>query len=566
MNQNLITRKMKLPIGAKKNQPILFMKNFLPIRKIFLQLFLSAIVCVNLGLTPACRKPPTDMRALAPGDALIYLEVKDLGMTLQALTENKAWENLAKEKTGFSQLKNIQAAIVVTDFKTSEKQVTGESSVLNFKPQFAAIADTHQWESTAASIAENQIGKFVRGNYGDDAKLEKSAKGEAKFFAWTSADGRKFFAAVAGSVIYAGNDESLLDKCLAVKGGAAESLLKNEKLAQARETASADDQIAFGYVSSEGIAQLANFVGISTAIEASEEDLPRALIAKILPEIVQKTAQEIVWTAQKNEQGMTDKISVKIDAETAAVFKETLQAKMPNQIPAAEYLPLQFDSITRYDLQNPQIAWRSILLAASKQTDPANAQLLLQFSGVFFENYGIADNEMFLSAIDSPVMTARFDDEGEKSVVIAVVKDAEKLRQSITREINFKSAPEKIGDADVWKSADDDLAAALTGNLLILGEKQIVIDCLNAKIVGDNFAKTVQFQSSTQSPAAAVSVTKDTETAQRVVKLLGNLKEENKEYAGFYTTQTTFAGGVIERRTISDFGLLGTILEKTGDK
>lgn len=557
---------MKPQIDAGKTKLILRVEKFFQTPKLSWQLLAIAFICGNLWLIPACRKTPTDMRSLAPNGALIYLETKDLGATLQTLTENKAWESTAQEKPDFSPLKNIQAAVIVTDFKTSEKQVTGESSVLDFKPQFAAIADTHQWQSTAASIAENQIGKFVRSSYGDDAKLEKSEKGDANFLVWTGADGRKFFAAVSGSIIYAGNDESLLDKCLAVRRGEAENLTKNENLARARENANPENQIAFGYVSAEGIAQLANFVGVSMAIEASEEDLPRTLIAKILPEIVQKTAQEIVWTARKSEQGIEDKISVKINAETASVFKETLQPKTPNQQAIAEYLPIQFDSITRYNLQNPQIAWRSVLLVASKQTDPINAKILLQFSGVFFENYGVADSETFLSAIDSPIMTARFDDDGEKSVVIVQAKDAGKLKQSLTKEINFKAAPEKISEASLWKSADGDLAAAFVENFLILGEKQSVLDCLSAKASGQNFAKTVQFQSSKQSSATAVSVTKDTESAQKIVELLGKVKEENKQYASFYTTETSFGNGIIERRTNSDYGLIGTILEKSAEK
>ena len=556
---------MKPQIDASKDGLIRRTKGFFLTRRNLL--FLVALICVGAvagWLIYSYRKTPTEMRALVPNDALVYLETRDSGAMLEALTENKAWENLARAKTDFSQLENIQVAVVVSGFETSEKQVTDESSVLDFKPKFAAIADTHQWQWAAARIAENEIGKFVRENYGADAKLEKSEKSGAQFFAWTSADGRKFFAAAAGGLIYAGNDENLLDKCLAVRSGTAESLLKNENLARARADAGGENKIAFGYVAPEGIAQIADLVGISAAIEASEEDLPRSLIAKILPEIVKKTAREITWTAGKNEQGIEDIISVKTDTETASVLRETLESNTENRIPAAEYLPARFDSITRYDLQNPQIAWRSVLLIASKQIGAGSAQILTQFSGAFFENYGIADSELFLSQIDAPVLTARFDEDGDQSVVIAQVKDAEKLKQSITKEINFRAAPEKIGDAQVWQSADGDLAAAFAGNLLILGERESVADCLNAKASGQNFAQTVQFQSSRQSSAASISITKDVETAQKIVAVLGGEKEENKQYASFYTTETRFTGGAIERQTISDFGLLGTILEKLG--
>lgn len=526
-------------------------------------LFISALIFSS------CKTQKTDLRTLAPNDALVYLETEDLGKTLGALTENKAWENLARQKPDFSRLENVPVAVAVTGFETSEKQVTDESSVLDFKPRFVAIADTHQWNWTTVSVAENQIGQFAKNAYGDDVKLEKSEKADAEFFVWTSRDGRKLFAAVSGSVIYAGNDEGVLDKCLAVKKGAAENLSKNESLARAREESSNDEnRIAFGYVSPEGVAQIADLAGVSLAIKTSEENLPRSFVAKILPDILRKTTREIVWTARKSEQGIEDKISVKTDAETSSVLTETL-APSPNPSPAnesqaAEFLPLQFESVTRYNLQNPQIAWRSALFVAAKQTDAGSAKMLLQFSSLFFEPYGVADGEMFLSAIDTPILTAQLDESGENRVVVAPVKNIEQLKKSLAREINFKSAPEKVGAADIWQATDEDLAAAFVEGKLILGEKQSVLDCLRAKESEQNFAKTVQFQRAAQSSAAAASVTKDAETAQKVVAVFGVEKETNKKYASFYTTETRFTGDGIERRTVSDFGLIGTIVEKFG--
>lgn len=506
------------------------------------------------------------MRTLAPAETLVYLEASDLGATLQALTENKAWESLAKDKPDFSQLRNTQVAIVVNGFETSEKQITGESSLLNFKPHFAVIADTHQWKPTAVSIAESQIGRFAKETYGDDVKLEKSEKRDAKFFTWTGAGGRKIFAAVSKSVIYVGNDESLLDKCLDVQRGEAENLTKNENLARARENSNGDNQIAFGYISPEGVAQIANIVGVSTAIEASEEDAARSLIARILPNLLQKTTKEIVWTARKTEAGIEDKIFAKTDAETASVLKETLVPAGENQSPAAEFLPSEFSSITRYDLKDPQIAWRSILLASSKQLDPAGAKILTLVSNSFFEPYGVANGEMFLSATGSEIFTARFDEEGEKSVVVATVKDIEKVKKAISEEINFKVKPEKQGAADVWKSEDGDLAVAFVEGKLILGERESVLNCLKARESGQSFAKTLQFQNLTKKNAVAVTITRDSETTSEIVEVLGNPKEENKNYTSFYTTETRFSETGLERKTTSDFGLLGTILEQFGDQ
>ncbi len=535
-----------------------------------------AFICVYLWLIflASCQSKPTDLRSLAPADTIIYLETNDLRKTLETLTESRAFREHARDKTDFSALENVQFAVAVTGFETSEQQVASEQSILNFKPRFVAIADTHAWKPAAVQIAENQIGKFARGTYGDDVKLEKSEKAGAKFFVWTSTtDGRKLFAAVSHSIIYVGNDESLLDKCLAVKRGEAESLLKNENLTRAREAmkssytknaASAENPLAFGYITPEGIAQIANLAGVSLAIGATENDDARSFIASALPQVLQKTTKEIAWTASKTEQGIEDKIFVATTSETSSVFKETLQSFAQSQTNSAEFLPSDVFSITRYNLQNPQLAWRGLRFAAAKQTDARSAKILTQFSNSLFESYGASDADTFLSAIDSDILTAQFDADGEKSIAIVAVKNLENVKKSIT-EINFKSQPEKLADAEIWKSEDGEIAAAFAENKLILGDGEIVLKCLEAKQSGQNFTKNQYFSKFNDSKSVSITYTKDTDSAEKILKALGAPKEENKKITTIYLTETRFTENGIERKSVSTFGFIGTILEKIGE-
>ena len=523
---------------------------------------LCAFICVYLWLIFlfACKSAPTDLRTLAPAETLVYLETNDLAKTLNSLTENKAFQELSEDKPNFSAFENVQVAVVATGFEASEQKVTSENSILNFKPRFAVIADTHAWRPTAVSIAENQIGKFAKDSYGDNVKLEKSEKADAKLFVWTSSDGRKIFAAVSRSVIYVGNDESLLDKCLAVKRGEAESLLKNENLARARESATGENRIAFGYISPGGVAQIANLAGVSTAIEATEEDAGRSLIAQILPQILRNTTQEIVWSADKSQHGIEDSISIALNKETTSVIKETLAPNVEIQTNSVEFLPPDVFGATRYNLKNPLVAWRSLLLVTAKNTDALSGKILVQFSNSLLESYGVSDAETFLSSIDSDVLTAQFDADGEKSIVVVTIKDGENLKKSISDEVNFKTPPEKRENAQVWQSGDKQIAAAFVENKLILGESESVLKCLQAKQSGQNFTKTPAFQKFGESEFVAVSFTKDADSAEKIVKVLGNARE-NKNAVTAYTTETRFTEKGIERKTVSAFGLLGTILE-----
>ncbi|CAN5599939.1 hypothetical protein BH18ACI1_BH18ACI1_02290 [soil metagenome] len=499
------------------------------------------------------------MRSYAPSDAIAYLETKDLSQTLNALTENKAFHELAKNKMDFSALEDIQVAIIVTDFETSEKQVTANDSILNFKPHFVAVAETHAWQWQTLSLVENQITDFVRETYGGDAKFETSDKNGGKWFVWTAKDGRKVFAFVQNSQIYFGNDDNAIEKCLAAKRGEADSLAKNENFIRAYSV-NDEKNLAFGYISPVGIAQIANIIGISTAIKTTEESEGRSFIARVLPQILQNTTKEILWTAQKSEQGIEDIFFVSLNTEASSIFKETLISPTEIKTNTAEFLPSDVFSVTRYSLKNPLIAWRSLLLVTAKNIDAVSGNLLIQFSGSLLEPYGVSDAETFLSAVNSEIFTARFDAEGKNSVAIIGVKDAEKIKKSIAG-INFKSQSQKQENAEIWKSDDGETAAAFVENILILGDAESVFKSLQVKQTGQNFTKNLYFQSFAESRAVAVTFAKNTDSAEKIVKILGT-PNGRTNVVTTYLTETRFTEKGIERKITSPFGLFGTILEK----
>ncbi len=521
--------------------------------------FLSVFICVHLWIVflSSCSSPPSDLRSSAPSDTLVYLETNDLEKMLGALTTSKAFQEAAKKTPDFSALKGMQVAVAVTGFEASENQVTTENSVLNFKPRFVAIADTHTWNRYTLQFTENNLGEFVNETYGGEVVLDSTDKNGGKSFVWTAKDGRKVFAFVQDSKIFFSNDETALEKSLAVFRGEADSLIKNESLAKMRDTAK--DSLAFGYVSTDGIAQISNLAGVSTAMDATDDDEGRSFIAKVLPQVLRNSAKEIFWTATKTEQGIEDKYSISLMPETSAVVKETLIPATQNQSNFAEFTPSDIFGATRYNLQNPQIAWRSLLLVAGKNTDAVSAKILIQFSGSLLEPYGVADAETFLSAVDSEIWTANFDAEGDKSAAIVSVKDGEKLKKSIA-EIDFKKPSEKLANAEVWKSADSTNAAAFTENKLILGEAESVLKCLQAKQNGQNFTKNAAWKKFGESNAVAVTFGKD--STEKVIDVLGESKNENLQMLTNFTTETRFNANGIERKTVSPFGLIGKILEQ----
>ncbi len=88
---------------------------------------------------------------------------------------------------------------------------------------------------------------------------------------------------------------------------------------------------------------------------------------------------------------------------------------------------------------------------------------------------------------------------------------------------------------------------------------------MQARESGKNFARTIQIQNFAKDSFAAATITRDAETAPTIVKVLGNSKKQKEKITSFYTTETRFTGGGFERRSISDFGLIGSLLEKLGE-
>ncbi len=523
-------------------------------------LILKAVLIVaGFVLLASCSSKPTEMRALVPAETLIYLETNDVGRLLKSLQDNKPFAAAMKSRTDFSVLNGMQMAIAVSGFEASEDKLTNENSVLNFKPRFVAVADTHAWNRSTLSFVEETLGNFINETYGGSVQLTREVQGEGERFVWVGADGRRAFAFVRGSIVFFSNDETALGKALAVGRGEADPLTGNASTARLKLD---DATVAGGHVSPDGIAQLSNLAGVSTALDATDDEDGQSFIARVLPEIVRNSISEITWTASKSESGFEDRFSFVLKPETSAALKETVRAT-PNAPALAEFVPADPYTATRYNLENPQIAWRAVLLSAGRATDQTSGNIIVAFADGFFEPYGVAVGEDFLGAVGNEIWTVSLDSEGEQSAAIVTARDAEKLKRSIT-EINWNSSPEVKSGAEIRRSADGELAAALIDGRFLIGDPETVMKCLDARTSGQNFQKSPAFARIAASNAPAITFGR--EATDRTVGLLGVKNDENLQFLTNYLTETRFTDRGVERRTTSPFGLAGRILEQFDDR
>jgi hypothetical protein len=322
------------------------------------------------------------------------------------------------------------------------------------------------------------------------------------------------------------------------------------------------DNLAFGYVSSNGIAQIADYLSIPLAINATESEEGRSFITVILSQILQNTVKEIVWTATESENGITDEFSIAINTGSINILKNTFSTSTKTENNVLQFVPPDIRSVTRYNLQNPLAAWRSLLLLSAQNTNNQNRKILMQFSNDLLNSYAITDAETFLAAIDSNILTLQFDAESENSASIVEIKDSEKIKKSITDQINFDSPARIIGNTKIWESKDQQISAAFVENKLILGNSEGVDKCIEAKNSGRNITQNSFYKEFSKSPATAITFAKDSSSTKNLSAVLANDSEKKPEAVKYYLTETSFTEKDVERKTVSDFGLIGIILEK----
>ncbi|HMT09272.1 MAG TPA: hypothetical protein PKA82_14810 [Pyrinomonadaceae bacterium] len=517
--------------------------------------FASLLLCV-FALNLSCTTKPSDMRTLVPAETLVYLETNDLAAALKPIVDAKPFKEVAKSQPDLSALKGVQLAVAVLGFEATEEKLTDEQSVGSVKPRFVAVADTHSWNSTAVAFAEKKLGGFVAEIYGSEPKLEKSDKHGGKYFAWTAEDKRKAYALVIDGIVYFANDEASIDKCIAVRRGEADSILKTDKIKPTEP-----GTLARGYVSTDGIAQISGVIGMKLASEASDESEIQSAVAGILPKLIRGTITDINWTMSKGDQGIEDKYQIAMPADVAIVFTETMRSRgRIDRNPFSE-VPSSAFVATKYNFQNAEAAWRSIIQIAKRNMDGISGKVIDEFAGSLFEPYGIADPILFFSAGVNAPMTWNMSQDGEKPVLSTVIVDEGKMIRSLL--------PELVANAhSPVRSLESEILAEHTDATWTIGDaesvrRKVPTPGAPAPVTEPSLSSVISYQFNEDS--LSVTFGRESTMTPKLAEIFFSADRGDSIYVSTYLTETTFKTFGMERRTVSDFGLIGQIIAQLAD-
>lgn len=561
----------------------------------YLLISVSALLALTMIWMIWNRPQQVDMAGYVPADSLVYVEANSLPDIASGIADTDAWKALAPPagirsgSGGIGWLSRLAAwtgigpadvvvfsrAQVAATIMGIEASDGGEA--LRIKPRFALVIETHTGAGRARSALEKQVGDFARRAYGEPRVEQKEIDG-VPWSIWSAASGeRRIFLAMLESVAVAGNDETAVRACLAVRRGERPSLAGNLEMEEMRRRLTSTDALAFSYISREGGAKLFEVAAAYYVGQASQDSQTQSLAANILPQIARKIFGSIGWSTRLKSGMVEDSYFLKIENDAAARLRDALSAA-PANWKAGELLPGNTSSITRYTTREPLTAWRALNLSISSQLDPVLAVMVSPVLKAALSPYGIEDPDRFMQMIGPEIITARVDDKGESTVTIVEVRDEKALREFVLKRLGTRPPQaERIGDAEMLSSKDEGRgAASFVAGHLLLGATQSVRRCLEARQQGQTLSTSRKFQQASQTATAlgtahAITLTEDAAPARSFISFIANQRamraqptnegelEKALNLLPYDIRQTQFVEGGIERKTSSAFGQLGAI-------
>ena len=430
-----------------------------------------------------------------------------------------------------------------------------EGDTITLRPEAALLIETHTSEARIKTTVEDALKKFAERSYGKPTLKRMDINGD-EFLNWTSPENnRQIVATIDGSLVIVANSERAVSACLEARRGQRPSLRSDPELQQMRAGLSANNSLAFGFVSSSHIAELLSLGAPVLFGRAPGEAQLDKLIANSAPKILGSAG----WSARSVSGAIEDHYLFSLQAPVVSAMRPLFQPSSANQ--DLKLVPADVHSLTVYGFPDPAQTWRGLLTTLSSRLDTLSAILMVSVLKSALLPYGIKDPEKFLQFTGPEIMTAKLKADSSGSILIAKVRDETKLRELLK---NSTTPPDN-------DESERRLAVHFQDGYVLMGADEDVQRCSEAATAQISRAKLSYFGSSDPISANIVTYSKDASRIRNFIYGLaraegkstvpdpGKLDQAIDQFP-YALTQTSLNETGLDRKTRSAFGQFSALV------
>ncbi len=529
-----------------------------------------------------------DMAAYAPADSLLYLEANHPLEVARVLTTTDAWkilENFTGNQqgaagnawlqrfvgwTGIGPIESVilaraQVAVVVTDLGATE-----EADTLRVKPEGALIIETQTAESRIRPPVEKAIKKLAEITYGKPVFRRATIDG-VDFLEWTAPEGaRQIVATIVGSMVIIGNTQQAVQNCLAVSQGRRPSLREDPELKRVRLQLRGEQALSFGYVPAANSARLLS-IGVPLLLGRAPAN---SEFQRLITTGAAKVFGSLGWSSRPFMSGIEDRFLISLQPSIVARLKPNFTPiELSSQM--QQILPADVHSVTYYKFENPLSAWQGVKGAVSSQIDALSAIVFSSLLKSALNSYGIEEPEAFLAAVNAEILTLRMDQDSERSLLIARVRDQAKLRELFAKTMRVKTSRDRKGEPEMMEDPQSEFAASFVSEFVVMGSpadvRHYTDAAWNRTLLSDpDKLRKITFFVPFSSAASIVTYANDSDRARRFIiaaiaanggdPVGGNRMDQLLRGLPYSATETSLGEHGLERTTRSPLGQFSTLL------
>ena len=550
-------------------------------RLLVVTLLLCGVIAVWLFWV---RPKNVDMAAYAPADSLLYLEANHPSQVFDAISTTEAWTAISNAMgapaveakthwlqgvmrwTGLGPIRTVilarsQVAVVISELRTAE-----EGDALTVKSEGALIIETHTAESRIRPVVEEAVKTLAEKTYGRPTERRTILEG-VEFIEWVAPEGsRQIVSGIFGSLVVVGTSQQVVQHCLAVAQGRAPALNRDPELVAMRERLEANRKLTFGYVPPRNSAKLLA-VSIPILLGRAPGD---SEFQRLITDGAVKVFGSVGWSSSKFNSGIEDRYLINLEPAIVDRLKPTFVSVSNNSHVA---LPNVY-SVTNYNFTNPAATWQALKTAVSSQVDALSTILFSSILKSALLSYGIDQPEAFLAAVGGEILTVRLDENSERSILIARVRDRPSLRQLFLRMMKTSPRQPGVNNTEFFEDMEQELAVSLGDEFVVSGPMIDVRRYLDFTATGTTMdsesRRRMTFFASSPKAANVVTYTNDSDRVRRfgstmfASKDAGAVSSESMEAAisllPYSVTETTLGVRGIERINRSPLGQFSSIV------